>query len=170
MFLSREKGFYKDKKTGNILEKWDNPFTQKTNKVSHLFGKSHKQKFLLKNEEGLFSMPYTELDDSICWHIKLFNSSLEQTAYSQNNIYSSEFVQLFTKKSYLEKAELYSVPCQISWTQIRPYPSWMQMENKQGYLLYQSCGKKLKKGILDLPKSILDFVHAHHPEFLSYSI
>jgi len=174
-FLTREAAFYKDPKTGEILEKWENPFTQETNKVIHVWNDPVNQKFLLKSEGGMFSVPYVELDEeNICWHFDLFKNypsplpKSEYPQYSGSDIYNGgKFFQFFTKRSDLENAKLYSIPCQISWTRIGPWLPWMEMGDRPGYLIYQCRGKKLKNGALDLPESILDYVGSHNSKFVS---
>lgn len=171
-FLSREASFYKDINSGDILETWVNPFTTETVNIVHVWNDPVNHKYLLKNPWGMFSLPYTELGDKICWHFDIFPyypSPLPRSEYpefSQSDIYQgAEMFQFYVEKSDLNNAELYSAPADISWTRIGPWLPWMKMGDRPGHLVYQCRGMKLKNGYSDLPIAIQKYVETHNPKF-----
>jgi hypothetical protein len=169
--LSREVAVYRDPETNEILNSWENPWTEDTvpavqvwnDPVNFRVPASDKPRF-----------PVDDLGQEVCFHSDVFlnyPSPLPRDnfpKYSQSDTYQgTELFQFFADKDDLADPTQNSVPAEISWTRIGPWLPWMQMADRPGNLLYQARGYKLPDGVADLPDEIRDFVEHQHPEFLS---
>jgi hypothetical protein len=173
--LTREAAFYQDVEGGQILQRWQNPFTGQTQPVVHVWNDPVNQK--LRHEwkgQGL-TRPYTDLGNGdICWPIDVFLSypsplpQDEYPLYSQSDTYQGgELFQFYVRREDLEDESLSSAPCLISWARIGPWLPWMEMADRPGHLVYHCRGKKLPGGAADLPAQIREYVEVTQPKFLS---
>ncbi len=173
--LTREVTFYKDPRDGEILEQWQNPFTQETVSVVHVWNDPVNQTYLLKSPYGPFTLPVDELGpDRVCMSLDVmlaYPSPLPRALYpknSQSDLYQgAELFQFFFSRAQAEQPELDSIPCEISWTRLGPWLPWMAMADRPGQLLYQCSGYKLTNGYVDVPAPVRAYVEGHHPEFMS---
>lgn len=175
--LTREAAFYKDHRTGQILQSWRNPFTGKEVPVIQVWNDPVNQDFSFGDDEIRvirMILPSTELGDELAFHLEIFpyyTSPLPRKEYpqfSQSDIYqAAEFFQFFAKKEDLADKELSSVPAHITWTRISPWLPFMRMDDRPGNLVFVCRGRKLEGGFEALPQQIQDFVLANKPEFAS---
>ena len=54
----------------------------------------------------------------------------------------------------------------ISWARVCQWLPWMEMGDKEGWLIYNGQGKKLSS-YDKLPQELKDFIAKEHPEFTS---
>ncbi|GCE51027.1 uncharacterized protein DUF1838 [Thermosporothrix hazakensis] len=171
--LSREVSVYEDPRTGEILERWQNPFTEQEVRVVHVWNDPVNQEMLLNGPRGPFTVPVTPVGDDIqCWNLDIFLtypsplSRKDYPQYSQNDLYQgAELFQFYVKTSDLENEDLPSVPCHLSWTRIGPWLPWMEMADRPGNLVYQCRGYKLANGYADLPSHLRAYVEQHEPQY-----
>lgn len=173
-FLSREVALYKDPKTGEILEKWENPFTKKTVDVVHVWNDPVNQQWGTETPWGPFRLSYTDMEETTVVYFDInvmYPNPLpkdEYPLYSQSNTYkSTELFNFFVDTENLHNPNMKSIPANISWTRIGPWLPWMQMGDKSGNIYYQCRGKKLENGYEDLPDYVKDYVEENHQEFTS---
>jgi hypothetical protein len=167
--ITREMLAYEDLKTGQILNKWYNPYTKDSVEVFHVWNDPVNSKNTAKN----FSLPFTRLANGrICFHIDvpLFYPSplkkAEWPANSRSDMYqAAELFQFFASEKDIQNKKLKSVPFDIAWNRFSDFLPWMKMGDSPGHLMYSSRGSKLKNGWADLPKNIKDFVLATAPEY-----
>lgn len=173
--LSREAAFFTDYQSGQILEKWRNPFTNTEVPVIHIWNDPVNQDM----DFGMEMLPYihkmlpgTDLGEEFAFHMDIFpfyDSPLPRKdfpEYSQSDIYqSAEFFQFFANKSDLADSTLSSVPVDITWNRISPWMPFMKMGDRAGQLVFVCRGQKLEGGFEALPPKIKDYVKLNHPEF-----
>lgn len=70
--LTREVGFYKDLKTGQILEKWYNPWIKDTCEVVQVWNDPVNQRFMLQSERGTWGVPFQQVGDRIVMYTDVF--------------------------------------------------------------------------------------------------
>ncbi|MCD8479479.1 MAG: DUF1838 domain-containing protein [Candidatus Cloacimonetes bacterium] len=128
--LTREAAFFKDHRTGEILENWRNPFTGATVPVIHIFNESGESGYGLWR--GVFAyvhriLPSTELGETLVFHMDIFPyypsplNTREHGEFVGSDTYqAAEFFQFFVDKKDLLNEELDSVPANISWSRISP--------------------------------------------------
>ena len=173
--LTREVGLYRDAQTGEILHgEWQNPFTNRSNEVVHVWNDPVNQEFSLVNRRTgrPFLVPTTRSGKDIYWHMELFlryPNPLPRSEFpesSASNLYqSAELFQFFCEESDLADARLDSAPCQLSWVRVSQWLPWMNMGSRPGRLVYHCRGKKLEHGFANLPEDVRAYVQREHPEY-----
>jgi hypothetical protein len=172
--LTREVGFYKDLKTGQILEKWYNPWIKDTCEVIQVWNDPVNQKFMLKSERGIWGVPFQEHEDRITMYSDIFlhyPSPLKVAEFPENSASdtyeAAELFQFFFSEKDLNNPALKSIPVEVSWTRVGPYLPWMRMGRRPGHLVYQCRGYKVTgpNAWQKIPQQMRDYVLKHHPEF-----
>ncbi len=169
--LSREIGFYTDLETGEILERWQNPFMERTVAVVPIQNDPVNRKFVVGQ-----GTPIRQLvqGDIVIFYREIplrYPNPLDRATYP---LYSSgdfyEAVELFNdyaNMSDLANPKLTSVPSTGSWSRIGPWLPWMEMGQHQGHLLYHARAIKLINGLDDIPPKLREHIASVAPKFLS---
>ncbi len=173
--LTRETAFYQDVEGGHILQRWHNPFTNRTLPVVPVWNDPVNQRLRREWKGQKVVRPYTDLGGGdLCWSVDafmLYPSPLprdEYPRYAQSDLYQGgELFQFYVRREDLENESLPSAPCLISWARLGPWLPWMEMADRPGHLVYHCRGKKLPGGAADLPAQIREYVEANRPQFLS---
>ena len=172
--LTREVGLYKDPKTGEILDKWLNPYTEEEVDVLHVWNDPVNQQFKLEGRFGPWGVNHAKVgDDMICMNADIFlkyPSPLPIKDYPENSQSDSyeagELFQFFFSEKDVNNPDLQSVPCHISWTRIAPWLPWMKMGQRPGNMVYQCSGYKLLEKDYDtMPKKFREYILANKPEY-----
>lgn len=172
-FISRELSFYRDLKTGELIDTWENPLSGKTNEVLHVANDPVNSVFgapgrpmLLPWESG------TSTDDTLMMTFNVpltYPNPLSPTdfpAESSGEMYvGSEHFMFFTSRKALEDDSLMQAPSHYGWTRIGPWLPWMKMGTAPGHLLYIAQGSKLD-GIKDLPTDMQARIERDYPEYV----
>lgn len=163
-FTSRELTYYLDPNSGEVVHKWENPWTKETLPVMHVANNPVQGYF-----KGHFP---AHVDGSITtFAFDLFPSypnPLAQDAkfidYSPNSNYqAAELFKLTVPTEELHNPEQASVSrLNLSWDRIGPWLPWMKMGNKDGYLIYSALGSKVN-GFTDLPQLLQDEINDRVP-------
>ena len=175
--LTREAAFFEDIFSGEILNTWTNPFTEKEIPVVHIWNDPVNQDIGFPEEylpHIRQILPSSDWGEMRCYNMDIFpyyQSPLPREQYpefSQNDMYQSgEFFQFYAEREDLAKKKLKSVPAFITWSRISPWMPFMMMGDRPGNLLFVCRGMKLKKGFAGLPKHIKEYVKANKPEFMA---
>lgn len=173
--LTREAAFYEDPKTGQIIETWTNPFTNKEVPVVQIWNDPVNQDISFPDEYLPYIekfLPSTDLGEYRCYNMDIFPfypSPLAEDKYadySQSDTYQAgEFFQFFVEREDLGKKKLTTIPTTISWTRISPWMPFMQMGDKPGNLIFVCRGMKLNNGFAGLPEKLKTYVEKNHPEY-----
>ncbi len=172
--LTREVALYKDIKTGEYLDKWNNPLTGETVEVVHVWNDPVNQQLLLKGRGGDWGVPWMRMGNGrIAMNSDIFllyPSPLKKAdfpANSRSDLYqAAELFQFFMNEKDLnsKKNSIYS---EVGWTRISDFLPWMRMGDRPGYLVYQCRGYKLMNGTFEaLPKPMQEYVKARQPKFM----
>ncbi len=175
--LTREAAFYEDLKTGEIIETWNNPFTQKDVNVVQIWNDPVNQDISFPPEYKSYMkkiLPSEDLGDMMVFYMDIFpfyDSPLPRAKYpqySQNDKYqAAELFQFFVNKSDVLDLKTASAPAYISWTRFSPWMPFMEMGDAPGNLMFVCRGKKLENGFNDMPFKIKEYVKAKHPEYMN---
>lgn len=173
--LTREAAFFTDHRSGEILDKWRNPLTNKEVQVVQIWNDPVNQDLNFEADMLPYIhqiLPSTDLGDELVFTMEIFPfypSPLprkEFGEFSQSDTYqAAEFFQFFTQKSDLANSQLSSVPVTISWTRISPWMPFMRMGDRPGNLVFVCRGRKLEGGFEALPQKMKDYVMKNKPEF-----
>lgn len=172
--LTNEVLLYTDLKTGEVLDTYQNPYTEEEVDVLHVWNSPVNQEQKLNGKYGPWGVNHNKVgDDMICMNADVFlayPSPLSMEEYpdnSQSDLYeASELFQFFFSEKDLNNPEINSVDATISWTRLGPWLPWMRMGQRQGLLVYQGAGYKLmEKDFNKMPAVLREYVMAHKPEY-----
>ncbi|NRQ39273.1 DUF1838 family protein [Nonomuraea sp. NN258] len=155
--LTREAAVYLDPKTREVLKSWDNPFTERTVEVQHVFNDPVNQRL------GAYPVPTTRVGDQVVFNIDIrlsYPSPLKVAEFPENSASDTyramEMFQFFAAASDLESGTP-SVPCVFSWCRVSPWLPWMAMGQREGALVYHCRGGKTSA----VPERLSSFVGEH---------
>lgn len=157
---SREIGFYTDLKTGDILERWYNPFIEREVEVIPIMNDPVNRKFVL-NEQGQFpNVKVAEYGEYIAFTREVplrYQSPLpvkDYRIYSQNDWYEAmEMFGTFCKRADLMDKSKSSVPSVGSWGRWGPWLPWMEMGQTAGFIVYHASAGELESAA-EIPAKI----------------
>lgn len=175
VFLQRESVYFCDLVSGEPLQTWFNPFTEREVEVFHFQNESVSSHYDLHGPDGPFHMPYVENSGDVAFHQDLFYSVPsplnveEYSPYASSNIYEGAgLYNWHARRADIDNPELVSVPMVVSHTGVRQWVPWMEMGAWAGGLVLPSRGKKLMGGVKDLPKPFLSWLEKNAPMYLSW--
>ncbi len=168
-WLSREVAYYRDLKTGKILDQWDNPMTGKTNDVLHVINDPVNGKFT----PATLNLPWNVRGEDVFLKMDIplaYPNALQPADFpdeSTGPMYlASEHFLYFAKMSDFDNPKLTSIPSAYAWTRTGPWLPWMKMGTRPGYILYTGQGKKLKSAA-ELDAVVREYTEKNHPAFMA---
>ena len=181
--FQRECGFYKDLRSGEIMETWKNPLTDKTVDVSHIHNdpvNSHlKEEFPLgfgaTEDETVqmipFLLPWTftgdtafaSFDVNLDWASPL-DPEVWREASPGKRVRVSEYQQWHFPLDQLGDNNRSKIYTNGGWQRIANWLPWMRMGQSEGHLFYRSHIKSLR-GIEELTPQIRDYAEKHYPDY-----
>lgn len=171
-WLNRECVYFQDPDTGEVLDRWFNPFTEREVQVFHIRNINVNGRFDYPDEGGSALQPYTEHmgDVTFYWDLMFFGESPlsmeEYPAYVGSPYYQGAAVyNHHVKRADLENQDLGAAPASVSWVSNRQWAPWMEMGRWAGGLVMSTRGKKLAR-VTDLPADILGYMERNDPEYL----
>lgn len=188
--LLREVVFYKDIKTGEILETWENPYTNETVKVVPIANDPYnftisayrqvpnayqsdpnaapppKIPFLLDWAEGPNDTIILNTGLNLYYPNALQPDKWVRESGGAFNRVSEQFLYVFKKEDAVNPEKTH-LPAVGSWSRITPWLPWMLMGQAEGHITYFSTFATLPGGIDDLPADIREAARAIDPKFLS---
>jgi hypothetical protein len=171
-FISRELSFYRDLKTGALIDAWDNPFTGKRNEVLHVANDPVNSVFSSKRRDGTPSLlPWVEKGGDLMMNFNVplsYPNPLQPKDFpeeSSGETYTgSEHFMFFAPSAPMNDPKVLNAPASYGWTRIGPWLPWMKMGTHEGNLLYIAQGHKLA-GIDELPADMRERIKAKYPEY-----
>ena len=177
-----EVAYYKDPRTDEIINSWDNPFTGENVEVFQLHAgplTSHVtkvRKFEQKDGsfvEKPFLLPWYVRGDDAFISIE-FNdvrdNPLQPDEWPRESVGEkirvSESMQFMTKMPLLADPAVTRVNATMSWTLLRSWLPWMLMGRREGHLFYRNVVQKVGS-IDDLPRRIVKETEKRFPAYLT---
>ena len=167
-WLSREVAYYRDLKTGQILNTWNNPITGKTNDVLHVINDPVNGSFA----PDRMNLPWDVRGDDVFMKMDIplaYPNALQPAEYPEESTgptyYASEHFLYFAKTLDFKDAKQTSIPASYAWSRTGPWLPWMKMGQRPGYVLYTGQGKKLKD-IAELDSVVRQYTEKNHPLFM----
>jgi Protein of unknown function (DUF1838) len=169
--VSREIMLYLDPKTGEVLRKWDNPWSGETVDVMHIANDpvNSRPSFPI-NADGT---PYTTtLRREGRWIFQPFEVPLfyhnvlqgDYQGYVGGKYHAMEIFDFaFEADEILNKKNPTAYPI-ISWVRISDWMPWMKMRGRQGQMVFNAMGNKLKN-FDELPKVLKDEIALNYPTY-----
>lgn len=167
-------GLYVDPDSREVLDTWDNHLTGQSNEVMHYrSGPSEGHASLTK--EGADTAPYTDM-----WQISGDNVTHESTtARERKNLLQPDEYPLgstgprfLTSMSYtlmgrmseLADSSVNKVPCSYLWSYIAPWPPWMEMGQRDDFVVWRWVGHKVMNEA-DIPADLIAAVENVWPGY-----
>lgn len=182
--LRKELGFFTDFETGDVLDRWTNPYTNEDVMVDHIANPSINAEIKpYLAETGLyeevnpekarpFLLDWTIVGDRAITerHANLWvknpldpaiwkrESSGPMIAISDSNVFNVSL-------SNLQNPDLTKVLSQGHWVHQRPWQPWMLMGQEEGFISY-NCVTGSAGCLNDLPSQIVALARERFPDFL----
>lgn len=172
--LTREVLLYTDLKTGEVLETFDNPYTEETVDVVHVWNDPVNQNMQLEGRFGPWGVNHNKYgEDMICMNADIFlayPSPLTVQEFpenSQSDLYeAAELFQFFFSEKDMNDPNQPNIPVTISWTRLGPWLPWLKMGQRPGNMVYQGAGYKLNGTDYDrMPAKLREYVLVNKPEY-----
>lgn len=171
-WLNRECLYFQDPETGEVIDRWTNPFTEKEVRVFHIRNIHVNSRFDYEGADGPELKTYMEHMGDVTFYSDLMffgDSPLsmeDYPAYVGSPYYQGASVyNHHVRRADLENPELGAAPAIVSWISNRQWAPWMEMGSWAGGMVISTRGKKLAK-VTDLPADILDYMQKNDPEYL----
>lgn len=170
--ISREVMLFTDPETGQIIHEWKNPWTDETVEVMHIAndpvnmrpnfpldaeGKP-KPPMMLKRMGEWVLMPL---------EVPLFYPNPLAGAYQDyvgNKYHAMEIFDFAARADILLDTRYPTAYPTVSWVRISDWMPWMKMRGRQGQIVFNAMGAKLKS-YDELPKLLKDEIAANYPEY-----
>lgn len=172
-FYHREVMYYLDPNTGEILEDWVNPYTDRRVEVMHILNDPVHRFYALSGGPFAAPWPYTVMGDDLVFRISVFSfrdsvmPRVDYPLHSANDKYqASELWMMNGRVSEVMNPDITSASCVTSWSRVGQWLPFMEMGNRPGIMVYHSDSYKLLNGVADIPPDILKYTEKHHPKYL----
>lgn len=171
-FISRELSFYRDLKSGAIIDAWDNPFNGKRVDVVHVANDPVNSVFGTTRRDGSPNiLPWESAggDLMMTFNVPLtYPNPLQPEDFpeeSSGEMYmGSEHFMFFTRRTAIDDPAVKNAPASYGWTRIGPWLPWMKMGAASGNLLYIAQGHKLG-GVDELPADMRERIESTYPAY-----
>lgn len=187
--LLKEVVFYRDLKTGKIMETWHNPYTGEDVKVVPIandpynydirdtrpqppsYGGLNKETrapepFLLDWSEGPNGTLILETGIDLFYPAALQPSEWPRESAGAFNRVSEHFL-FFVKRADIENRKLTAIPITGSWSRITPWLPWMKMGQAPGSINYFASFATMTNGIAGLPADLVEAARKIDPGYLT---
>jgi hypothetical protein len=172
-FISREVAYYKDSKTGEILEEWANPFTNEKNAVLQVANDPVNSRYAAPKPGEAGRFPFMQSGEDVFLRLDIplgYPNPLQPAEFpaesSGPTYLASEHFTFFAKTADLRNKSLASVPLTYAWARTGPWLPWMKMGQRPGYLIYSGHGRKYAR-FEELPADVQAYTRANFPLYLS---
>jgi Protein of unknown function (DUF1838) len=183
--LRRECGFFFDLASGEVLDRWRNPFTDEDVEVVHIAndpvnqliapvrgGEQLYEQAVTKKAEEPFVLPWQQAGRRafVEFHGHLWaKNPLDPAVWVRES--AGPMVQISDMMTYvcdldeLQDPSLPSVSYAGNWVHVRPWQPWMLMGTAPGHLMYH-CFTGSATRLEDVPPHIAKIVSTRLPAFL----
>lgn len=168
--VSREIMLMLDPKTGEVVNKWENPYTGETVDVMQIYNDPVNQRpsFAYSAEGTPLKLstlreagPYVLMP----FEVPLFYTNPLGGEYQEfvgNKYHAMEIFDFAAMKDELFDSTKPAYPM-ISWVRISQWAPWMKMGDRPGLMVFNAMGRKLPGGFEELPDVLKNEIRANYP-------
>jgi hypothetical protein len=169
--VSRELLLYLDPKTGEVLRKWSNPWTNESVDVMHVHNDPVNQRpsfpvgadgkpfmMSLQREGRYLFMPF---EVPLFYTNPLAGDYQDYVGGQYHAMEIFDFGMIADETLDTKNATAYPY---VSWKRISYWLPWMKMRGRQGTLIFTAMGSKLRR-FDELPKVIKDEIALNYPTY-----
>lgn len=169
--ISREIMLYLNPKTGELLDRWENPWTDATVEVIHVANDpvNMRPNFGLDRSGKVAPLPLMVLGDmwQMSAEIPLFYHNVlggNYQKYVGGAYHATEIFDFYGVVADLADPATDSVNAGIAWVRLADWLPWMEMNGRQGMLYFNAQGAKLDSWD-QLPQLMKDQIAANFPAY-----
>ncbi len=162
--VSREILLYKDPKTGEVLSKWENPWTGEVVDVLHVANDP-------VNFTPYKGRPFTgDILGDRWWttsEVPLWYPNPLASEYQKEiggTYHATEMFNFFGDTESLFSKETTTADVQVGWARMSDWLPWMMMNGREGVIYMHTAGRKLDSWD-DLSDTMKAEIAAHYPEY-----
>lgn len=169
--VSREIMLFLDPKTGAILRKWQNPWTGEVIDVAHIANDpvNSRPSFPIGADGKPFTVSMSRIGNWVQMPLEVplfYTNPLggDYQDYVGNKYHAMEIFDFAdTAADLLDTKNATAYPS-VSWVRISDWMPWMKMQGRQGHIIFNAMGAKLRPGE-ELPKVLTDEITASYPDY-----
>jgi hypothetical protein len=170
--VSRELLIYRDIRTGEVLKKWTNPWTNEVVDVLHVANDPVNSASYVKGRDG---QP-TRWSGSILGNVwmasftaPLFYSNPLAGAYQAEiggTYHATEMFNFSGDLANLLDPSMTTAAARITWVRISDWLPWMKMGGREGVIYFNTTGRKLDN-FDQMPASLKTELMANYPAYVA---
>lgn len=171
--VSREVMFFTDPKTGQIIREWKNPWTGETVEVMQIANDpvNFPTTFAVGRDGKPYSVQMKTVGDysQMALEVPLFYRNPlagDYQEYVGNDYHAMEIFDFSMPTRELLDTRFPTVYPSVSWVRISDWMPWMKMRGRQGQIVFNAMGAKLKS-YDQLPAVIKDEIARNYPAYTS---
>jgi hypothetical protein len=171
--VSREIMLYLDPKTNAVVRQWENPWTKEVVEVFHIANDPVNQRpqFPIGTDGTPYKASFRREGRWIFqpFEAPLFYQNVLQGDYQDyvgGKYHAMEIFDFaYEADEMLNTKNATAYPI-VSWVRISDWMPWMKMRGRQGQMVFNAMGNKLK-GYNELPKVLKDEIALNYPAYTS---
>ena len=168
--ISREVMFYLDPKTGAVLREWKNPWSGETVPVMHINNDPVNSRPSFAYDEAGQPLPIRAARRQGRWLFSAFEAPLFYTNplsgdyqdYVGGKYHAMEIFDFAMDANEMLDTKNPTAYPAVSWVRISDWMPWMKMRGRQGQMVFNAMGNKLKS-YDELPQIIKDEIALNYP-------
>lgn len=168
--VSREVMFYLDPKTNEVLRSWTNPWTDETVTVMHINNDPVNGRPSFALDENGKPTTHSRIRRQGRWLFMPFEAPLfyenplagGYQDYIGGKYHAMEIFDFAVDANEMLDTKNPTAYPSVSWVRISDWMPWMKMRGRQGQMVFNAMGAKLKS-YDELPKVIKDEIAANYP-------
>jgi Protein of unknown function (DUF1838) len=170
--VSRELLIYRDVRTGEVLKKWTNPWTNETVDVLHVANDPVNSASYVKGRDGQPARWTGSILGDV-WMtsttVPLFYSNPLAGAYQAEiggTYHATEMFNFSGTVANLLDPTITTAQTRVSWARISDWLPWMKMGGRDGMIYFNTTGLKLDK-FEDMPAPMRTELMANYPTYVT---
>ena len=166
--VSREIMLYLDPRSGEIVDRWTNPWTEEEVEVVHVANDPvNNGPFLPESRFGAFDLGLETRGGrgTLSFTVPLFYPSPLGGDYQEwvgGEYHAMEIFDFFFDLDLVTAVEQPDAEVEISWSRISPWLPWMRMGSRPGLMVFHATGARVG-GIEELPSVLRDALRERFP-------
>lgn len=167
--VSREVMLFLDPKTGQVLKEWQNPWTGETVKVMHIANDpvNARPSFPIGADGKPYTLSFNRMGDWIQMplEVPLFYHNVlagDYEEYVGNQYHAMEIFDFAARADELFDTRYATAHPSVSWVRISNWMPWMKMGSRQGLIVFNAMGSKVRS-YDDLPPVLKTEIAARYP-------
>lgn len=169
--ISREIVVHLDPETGEVVNRWENPWTGETVDVMQIHNDpvNSRGSFPINSDGTPFSSPTLRVEGDYVFmpfEVPLFYTNPlagDYQDYAGNKYHAMEIFNFMgTKADVLDASKPTAYPI-IAWTRISQWAPWMEMGGRPGLMVFNFTGRKLPGGFEELPDVLKNEIRTNFP-------